>query len=137
MDTNPIQTAARHAQAKRRLGPDAVCVQCGMANLSALTPTPKSLLEAHHVVGRAHEPALTVPLCRNCHAILTEQLRRVGASMRPAATVLDRLVAMLRALGAFFQQLGSHVAQWAETLAALLPALTAAYPSWRTLPEAQ
>jgi hypothetical protein len=57
--------------------------------------------------------------------------------MRPAGTLLDRLIAILRALGAFLKSLGERFITWASELAAFVCALDAKYPEWRDLPEAR
>lgn len=133
---DPIRNDARRANRQRRLGDDACCLNCGEAQMVTLVPTAKSLLEAHHVVGKANDAELTVPLCRNCHAKLTESLRETGASMAPPKTLLDRLVAVLRALAAFFRMLGEKCSEWAEKLAAFIRALDRHCAEWRTMPEA-
>lgn len=116
-ENQPIQNDSRRRARQKRLGPDAVCVLCLQPQLETLIPAERSLLEAHHVLGREHNGKVTVPLCRNCHAIVTEQLQQVGASMEKADTLLDRLVAMLRALGAFCRLLGDALIALAQELA--------------------
>lgn len=56
--------------------------------------------------------------------------------MRPAGTLLDRLITILKALGAFFKQLGERLIKWASKLAGFVQALDAKYPAWREMPEA-
>ena len=144
MKENPVRNAARGAKQKRRVGETAACALCGFAEPEALQRVLKPklnrearrVIEHHHVVGRAHDPSLTVPLCLNCHAKATEQVRCVGGSMRPAETFLERLVAVLRALGAFLAELGKRLLGWASKLAAFVEALDAKYPPWRAMPEA-
>lgn len=108
-EDQPIQNDARRTARRKKLGPDAVCILCGQPQLETLVPVARSLLEAHHVLGKEHNGKVTVPLCRNCHAIVTEKLQQVGASMERADALPDRIVAMLRALGAFLLLLGEAV----------------------------
>jgi hypothetical protein len=44
---------------------------------------PRSVLEEHHLWGRKHDPNLTVPVCPNCHAEITEGYRQEDVRMRP------------------------------------------------------
>jgi hypothetical protein len=134
---NPIQNDAREARRKARLGRDAVCILCGCNQWVALTPVPRSLLEAHHVACKANDGDMTVPLCRNCHAITTEELRRCDAATGAPAHRLARLVAILRAIGAFLKLLGEKMMLWANELAEFVNALDRRYPHWRQLAEAQ
>lgn len=136
MEQNPIKTAAREARRTRTLSEDATCVRCGMANLAALVEGAANLLEDHHVVGRRHDGGLTIPLCRNCHAILTEDNRRAGADMRQQPSLLERIVNVLRALGAFFSDLAQRFFDWAERLARLVAGFDRIAPQWREMPEA-
>ncbi len=131
MEQDPIQNDARRARRQRRIGAPTVCMLCGLRELAALTVLPRRLIEQHHVVGRAHDPQLMVPVCRNCHAILTERYRHAGVSMRPPASALDRLVAALGALGVFFRELAAACVRWAAELSELVEALDAACPRWR------
>src|SRR4051812_6665246 len=108
-EQNPIRNDARRASRERKLGHAATCMLCGEAQWESLVTAPKSLLEAHHVVGNANDVELTVPLCRNCHAKLTEQLRQNGTSMEQPRTILDRIVAILRGLAAFFRMLAEKL----------------------------
>lgn len=114
---NPIKNELRKQRRTEKLGENAACARCGITTPEALIMVGHSLLEAHHVVGKAHDCDLTVPLCRNCHAEVTEGARDAGASMRPAGSIWERVVMMLRALGSFFLCLGQHLIQWAGELA--------------------
>lgn len=137
MQPHPMQNDARRARREQQLGPDAVCVKCGEADPWALISEKRSLLEQHHVLNRAHDASLTVPLCRNCHAKLTEEYRKAGASTKAAPTWPERLVAILRAVGVFLRSLGEACLRYAERLLDFIAALDARGGSWRTMPEAQ
>jgi len=100
----------------KRLGPDPVCILCGHANPFALIPVRRSWLEQHHVVCRQHDRDLTVPLCRNCHAEITELLLREGADTRFEPNRVVRVALMLRALAVFFEMLAPKLRRWADLL---------------------
>ena len=133
---DPIHDDARRTSRAKKLGPNAVCVRCGEPQWETLVPGNRSLLEAHHLVGRVNDADLTVPLCRNCHAILTEKLRQVGASMSKPLTLLDRIVAVLRCIGAFLGLIGAKLLQLADRLSRFMAALDKSAPEWRTMAEA-
>ena len=66
MPYDPMDGPRRRHRIQQRLGPDARCVMCG--ETAGLMPVRRSILEQHHVAGEAHEPELTIVVCRNCHA---------------------------------------------------------------------
>src|SRR5512139_1072810 len=103
MEHDPILNDARKARRQQELGENAVCAFCGEPELSSLVRASQSVIDRHHVVGRAHDSELEIMLCRNCHAKETEALRDKGATMKPAATLLERLVAMFTALACFLE----------------------------------
>jgi HEAT repeat protein len=132
----PIQQAGRRKARERRLGADAVCILCLHPQLEALTLVRRSLLEAHHVLGEVNAPDVLVPLCRNCHAKVTEQLLQVGASMTESPTLLDRIASMIRALAAFLHELAKLLFDGAQRVVRFQNALDCNCPGWRTMPEA-
>jgi hypothetical protein len=93
-DPNPAKTAAREAGRARRLGPDAACRECGENRHPAL-------LEVHHPAGRAHDSKFTVPQCRTCHAIATDDQIREEIALGPQLTPQQRHVARLRAYATY------------------------------------
>lgn len=131
MERDPIKNDARAERRARRLGPDAACVMCGVATPEVLTLAERTLLERHHVAVRAHDGALTVPVCLNCHRVLTEGQLRAGVSFAPEGTVPERLAALLLALGVFLCQLGESVLLWAERTLEFVAGLDRDYPDWR------
>jgi hypothetical protein len=70
---------------------------------------------------------------------MTEAMRAAGVDLRhvPPRTVLEVIVSILTALGAFFQALADTLFAWADRLLTLIQALDIRYPHWRELPEAQ
>lgn len=90
MEENPIQNDVRKTKRRCKLGENPACAHCGDRR--------PEVLEKHHLVGKANEPALTITLCRNCHAVATERLRQSGVSMEPPPTLLQRLLAILKGI---------------------------------------
>jgi len=131
MEKNPIKNDKRKASRTRVLGEGSFCVVCGYADSAGLTATASKLLEDHHSVGRNHDPDLTVALCRNCHAELTEGVRKAGADMIEKPHVLDRIIHILRALGAFFRMLGEAFQRWAQEIEDTLKRITNHFGNWR------
>jgi len=137
MEQDPMQSDRRKRHWKKKFGPNPVCILCRFNLPEGFILVPWSLIEAHHVAGRAHEPDLTVPVCKNCHAILTELNRCNGATMQQTANLLEYIITVLRALGGFFPILGESFAQTAERLSQFAEALDERYPEWREMKEAR
>lgn len=104
---------------------------CGCTTPEALTLVDRTIIERHHVAGRAHDGALTVPVCRNCHRVLTEGQRRAGVDFAPQPTMPERLAAAFLSLGAFLCQLGEAVQAWARWVLGFLAGLDGYAPGWR------
>ena len=133
---DPIATETRRAKRERMHGDHPACVMCGMGTLDSLIAVNRTVLEAHHIVGRANDDELTAPLCRNCHAELTEGYRNAGVPLNRPPTLLHKLLAVLRAFAAMFAALAQRCAGWAEELRSLIEWLDASFPNWRTFEEA-
>jgi hypothetical protein len=151
----PMKTLARRVK-REALGMDS-CLLCGAVGFEVIVPISVGLLTAvpqfdssadepgsfrdqirlsledHHLFGRDLDPDLTVPLCRNCHAAVHALLRDVGVDFRrlEMPTVLHRVLAMLRILAAFFQQLATSLSHEADRLALLIGRLDLELPDWR------
>ena len=121
-DMNPKKTAAREAKRQRRLAPDAVCVACGESAHVAL--------EMHHPMGSAHDPDLTVPLCKNCHAKATEDQLREEVPLSATDSLLDRLAAIFGALAAFFRFLADAFNRLQTQVKEFAGSLDVAHPEW-------
>ncbi len=131
MERNPAKNMARAAQRERRLGPDAACIICGVKTPEALTLVKKTMLEAHHVAGQAHDDVLTVPLCLNCHRVVTEGQMRAGVAFAPQETLPERLLQWLRSIADFLRNLSASVERFAAWLCAFIAGLDRDYPDWR------
>ena len=89
--------------------------------MALLRKVSRRFLEAHHLVGEAHDPGLTAFLCRNCHYLATENLLRAGVSMLPEPDPVKRTAIELRALSVHHRMLADKH----ERLAAELEELPA------------
>lgn len=122
---NPKKDATRRSRQRRRLPPEPVCVGCG--------ETDPVLLEAHHPAGEVHDKDLIVVLCRNCHAKATEGQRQGEVPLRPTSNSLDRIVALLKAFGAFFHTIADFMIRTAQQLEGYIKALDSRYTDWRNI----
>jgi hypothetical protein len=136
---DPIGNDRRRVRRLRGLPPDACCVLCGETSPPALIVAKRTLLEQHHVVGEANADGLTVPLCRNCHAVETERLRDHGVELERdrGRSLPEVILSILRALASFFRSLAESFDRWADQVADFVTALDLRCPGWRELPEAQ
>ena len=122
-DKNPKRTARREAKQRRRVPPDAVCVECGESD--------PCLLEQHHVMGQAHEPGLTVPLCKNHHAKATEGQLQEEVPLSATDNLFDRVAAIFDALAAFLRRLADTFNQLAQQVRDSIGKLDTEVPEWR------
>jgi hypothetical protein len=105
----------RERQAKRRLGSDdPACCHCGNSDWRAL--------ELHHIAGRAFD-SMTVILCKNCHAILTDAQGGHPTIAEDTPTMLDRIGRLLLNLADFFDQLGIRLREFGGFLVQLASSL--------------
>ncbi len=117
MDCNPVKTAVRSTRRKRRLGNgEPVCLLCGYSEHTALTPVTKKFLQDHHVVGWKRDVELTSVLCRNCHALASEDLLQEDIDMQRESNPNALVASMLDALAVFLEALVAAVRRWAHIL---------------------
>jgi len=133
MEKNPIENDKRNASRTRKLGEDAVCILCGLADPTVLEEVAGKYLEDHHIVGQNHDPDATHPICPNCHKKVHIGMMAAGADLETAPHTLDRLVSIMRALGAFFEMLMKACYRWAQEAEDALKRLTGAVPNWREI----
>lgn len=131
MSYDPIGGPARRQRRRQKLGSDARCLGCGIPNPEVLRLSHRSLLERHHVLGAAHAPELTVPVCLNCHAILSAHQRNEGMPMESRPTVLERIQACLDGFVAFLKGLAEIVLALLISLGHFIAGLDAHWPNWR------
>jgi len=91
----------RRQSKELRLGsPNPMCIICGCQRIEALLKIPakqlpRQLFEKHHVAGRA-AGRLTVIVCRNCHALLTDWQEDWNPKLRHPRTPTECLAALLQ-----------------------------------------
>ena len=74
---------------------------------------PLSLFEKDHVVGRNHDSAFLVAICRNCHVEVTELRRQAGIGMQFEADPVKREALRLEALALFHSDTAQALRRWA------------------------
>jgi hypothetical protein len=135
-EPDPIRADRRRARRRASLAVDAACLLCGVRDIDALLPAGRSLLEDHHVLGRAAAPELTVVLCRNCHAIQTARQHDHGA-LPPLGkgvasdSVLERVARGLISLSVFLHELAHTLQLLASQVLVFVRQLDGAVPGWR------
>jgi hypothetical protein len=123
-----MRAAAREMRRKEKLRSDnPQCLLCGYSHWESLIPVtlqwlieergfPVDFLEQHHVMGAAHDADFTVLLCRNCHGLVTEDLRRGEISMRPTSDLHTRVATKLNAFAQFLERSAISLRASAEEL---------------------
>lgn len=150
---DPIGNDARQARRERTFGPDAVCVLClepDLATLREVDPRilrgldsavlrrcKRSTLEFDHLVGRAIDKDLKLPMCHNCHLEVTELRRRVGASMKAPPTTLHAVRSAVLSLVAAMPKAQAFGAKMADGINGVIDGLDRELPTWRTKPWAR
>ena len=103
---HPLMAKRRLANRIERLGSNQpICLLCGCNEPMLLRPIRRPFAEKHHVVGQEHDALLTLSLCFNCHALITEGLHKAGVSMKrePNPTKFAQIV--FGALAVHFEML--------------------------------
>jgi len=119
---DPIGRDLTRQRAAERLSVSACCVLCGERDSEVLAQrpagrVPATVLEVHHVAGRVNDPDLTVVLCLNCHRRLSARLPFYGVVLTDSGSdpgAAERLVAVLRGIAAFLEQLAYALTVWAD-----------------------
>jgi hypothetical protein len=83
------------------------CVICGKDDVRCL--------ELHHVAGRCHSGDVC-PVCRNCHAILTDLQTDHPRKEAPPDNVLEIIGRLLLGVADLFELLVSRFREYGETL---------------------
>ena len=115
---NPARAARRKTELRERLGAGRpACIYCGHAELVALRRVSHKHLLEHHVLGRNHDPDLTVLVCLNCHALVhDEMLPDAGANLEQESDPIKRVATMLRAEAVHFEMLAESKRRQAALL---------------------
>jgi hypothetical protein len=107
---------SRKQRAIRRLGSEnPACCHCGFSDWRAL--------QLHHAAGRVHD-GITVILCANCHAILSDAQGDHPPITDDTPTMLDRIGRLLVNLADFFGRLGAKMKEFGEFLINLAQSFT-------------
>jgi hypothetical protein len=110
----------RERQAKRRLRAESpACCHCGHSDWRAL--------QLHHVLGRAYDD-MTVILCANCHATLTDSQNDHPPCTAAEPLMFERIGRLLVNLADFFAQLALKLMEFGKFLLNLAP--PSATDSW-------
>ena len=113
-----IGREVRRAKSEIELGDNPVCAKCGYSQQPrCLKAVKKSLLETHHIFGKANDPEATVILCRNCHGEITESNRDAGISMRKPPNLIQKVITYVSCLEVLFVTLAAACGRIVEELA--------------------
>jgi hypothetical protein len=85
-------------------------------------------MEWHHTAGFAHDPNQVALTCKNCHAKATAGQIQEGVLLEPASGLLERIVAQLESLAAWFRTLGDAFDRTARQLRAFIARLKEQFP---------
>lgn len=116
-------------------GPQAVCVICGWSNPVALRESNRTLLEEHHIVGVNNNDDVRVTVCRNCHEVLSEACRDLGADMSTQRSLLESIAEMCRIRSVFERASADMQAGMALKLDKFVNILDTQCPNWRSICE--
>jgi hypothetical protein len=136
MSDDPLGPSGRRHRKRQRVGPDVRCLCCGRREPEVLIRAKRTLFELHHPLGQAHEPDLTLPVCRNCHAILSAAQVDDDVWLDPQPTVLERIIAIFQALVSFLGALAKILLEWVLRGLRFIAGLDVDYQGWRDKPWA-
>lgn len=136
MPNDPFGAPGRRYRRRQKLGPDARCLMCGILDPTVLLKVKRRLFEEHHPLGHAHDPDLTVIVCRNCHEILSAGQTDDDVRLKAQPTLLERLLAVIAALGSFLRVLAEALLAWVQKGLALVAGLDEHCVEWRSQPWA-
>ena len=125
LDRDPIGNDVRKDQRERRLAEGSACLICG--------ETDPLMLDSHHVLGRAWADQPQVRLCKNHHAVITEDQLDSGLNFAPAGkpAAPDRILVVLEQVALFLIRCGYALLEHAEAFAEWLRSLDTFAPGWR------
>jgi hypothetical protein len=76
-----------------------------------------------------------VPVCRNCHELLSEACRDLGADMSRQRSILETVAEILRIRSVFERASADMQIEMALNLDKLVEALDTHCPNWRSICE--
>ncbi len=111
MNEHELNRERRRQRALERLGDNRPqCVVCGFDNPLAL--------ELHHVAGRDFDGTL-IPVCRNCHRLLSDAQRNHPPRLGNPPSVHERIGHFLLGLADLFELLVKRLREFATKLFAM------------------
>jgi hypothetical protein len=118
--TNEERAIAREKRLRlkfEKLGfPNPRCVICGEDNILCL--------ELHHIAGRGHNDDVW-PVCRNCHAVLTDHQKDHPRKEAPPDNVLEIIGRFLLGVADMFELLIARFREYGEALIRMATGATA------------
>ncbi|HDQ07344.1 MAG TPA: HNH endonuclease [Methanoculleus sp.] len=94
--------ARTQARQKRTGSLSLCCVYCGESN--------PAVIEMHHVIGKSNSDEV-IPLCKNCHAKITDEQNKLPREKRKGTSfILVSIGALLKEAGNVLINLGHEVA---------------------------
>jgi hypothetical protein len=103
-----IAREKRQRQRFEKLGfPEPRCIFCGVDDVRCL--------ELHHIAGRGHSDDVW-PVCRNCHAVLTDFQGDHPPKDAPPDNVLEIIGRFLLGVADFLEMLITRCRDYGETL---------------------
>jgi len=114
-NVHPLRTARRKRQRLEKLGCEhPFCLLCGCLEPMLLRRVTRRFLELHHVVSRHRDRALTLALCFNCHALVTENLHQAGVTMARETDLVEFYRSTYRALAVHLEMLRDACQRFAD-----------------------
>ncbi len=111
MNDHELNRERRRQRALERLGTNTPrCPLCGIDDPLAL--------ELHHIAGRDYDDEL-VPVCRNCHRLLSDRQKDHPPGNNRSASDPERIGHFLLGLADMFEMLVKRLREFAEKLFAL------------------
>jgi hypothetical protein len=111
MNEHELKRERRKQRALERLGTNTPrCPFCGINE--------PLVFELHHVAGRGYDDAL-VPVCRNCHRILSDWQKDHPPGNGNPPSDPERIAHFLLGLADMFELLVKHLREFAEKLFAM------------------
>lgn len=137
IERDPIGNDSRRRRQAAKLRPDPACLFCLERDPDCLRSVKKTLLDGHHVAGKANDAETVVTLCRNCHAKVTAGMLRAGMQLwrDDGRSTPEKAAQFLFGLGLLFGMLMAACESWGTRLQAHVAQLDEKLPEWRQLSD--
>jgi hypothetical protein len=114
-NVHPLRTVRRKRQRLEKLECEhPFCLLCGCLEPMLLRRVTRRFLELHHVVSRHRDRDLTLALCFNCHALVTENLHQAGVLMARETDLIKFYRSTYRALAVHHEMLRDACQRFAD-----------------------